>query len=140
MSDERPESSAPRNMLPPELAQELTKWLEAWRERWISHRDALHPRDRYVYCGLGAFTYFFALQFLPHTGYRPGDQSLLILIVSLDFASALFIYVAVPTLLFTVIVGHSERPRGRVGLYLDGFLLPLAVTYLLNFIRPEIVR
>ena len=121
--------------MPPRLAIELTRWLKAWRERWLSHRGTLDPRERYRYCGLGAFTYFFALQFFPYTSYRPGDQSLLILIQDWYFVLALSIYAVVPTLLFAAIAGHSERPRGRVGLYLDGFLLPLAVTYLLGIVR-----
>lgn len=125
--------------MPPELGQELAEWLKEWRERWFWHRDKERYRysrldrlERYLCSGLGAFTYFFALQFLPHTSYQPGDQSLVILLWSWDFVLALFIYVFAPTLLFAAITGHSERPRGRVGLYLDGFLLPLAVTYLLG--------
>lgn len=120
--------------MPPELAMELTRWLKAWRKRWLSHRGKLDRRERYLYCGLGAFTYLFASQFFSHT-YRPGDQSLLILFWDWNFVVALSVFVVVPTLIIAAITGHSERPRGRVGLYLDGFLLPLAVTSLLKFVR-----
>ena len=121
--------------MPPEFAQELVRWLKAWRKRWLSHRGKLEDRERYLYCGLGAFTYFFALHIFPISNRPPMDQSLQILLQSWEFALYLSIYVVVPTLVIAAITGHSERPRGRIGLYLDGFLLPLAVTYLLDIVR-----
>ena len=136
MIGDRPESTGHEEQnVPLGFVHELSLLLRAWRQYWFDHRVVLERRERYLCCGLGALTYFFVLQFLQHTQYRPGTQLLLVLIQSWNFVAALFIYIVLPVLLFAAITGHSERPRGRVRLYLDGFLLPLVVTYVLRIVQ-----
>ena len=133
---ERPESTERKEQnISSGLEHELSLLLKAWREAWFDNRKPLGPKERYSCCALGSLTYFFVLQFLPHAHYRPESQSLLVFIQSWNFVLAVAVYIVLPMLLFAAITGHSERPRGRVRLYLEGLLLPVVVTYVLRFVQ-----